>query len=166
MRVVTFSTKFPVKHPRAGEPTFFVEKVVKGLHRPGVKPFDVDMNTEMYHIVEPKFHTIRAGSRWKVGDKFSPRIWSGKPYASKQIQFAPDIEIKKIWTIIKNPNDLHGFAFHINGNRYVADWEMETANIMLKDLSKNDGLSKEDFVNWFPEYFTGQILCWNENVNY
>lgn len=46
-----------------------------------------------------KEHTIRKGKRWKVGDKFSPRIWSGKPYKSKQIILAPDTEIKQVFDI-------------------------------------------------------------------
>lgn len=174
-KVLTFSTHFPKTHPKAGEPTFFVEQIYHsiglkiGHSYPGgeiPKAMWDKLNDFALMDDNKKHHTIRAGNRWKVGDKFSPRIWSGKPYASKQIEFAPPIEIKKIWTISKKPHKEHGFAFHINGSYYVADWEIETANIMLKDLARNDGLDKEDFINWFPESFEGQVLCWSESIDY
>lgn len=46
-----------------------------------------------YHPIIPSA-PVTAG---KVGDKFSPRVWSGKPYRSKMITIAPDIEVKQIW---------------------------------------------------------------------
>jgi hypothetical protein len=34
-------------------------------------------------------------------------------------------------------------------------------------LAKNDGLSHDDFKDWFSKLpFSGQIICWNENVKY
>lgn len=180
MRVITFSRYFPKGHPKAGQPTHFVEKIWKSLSKKVVKEdfyLNNRINEYMGFLEEQKIdvlswydaiskhHTIRGGNRWKVGDLFSPRVWSDKPYRSKQIEFAPPIEIKKIWKFTMEPHDVHGFAIHINGS-YVADWEPKTANIQLKDLAKNDGLSKEDFVSWFPKNFIGQIICWSEKINY
>ena len=109
-RVLTFSTKFPAYHPRKGQPTYFVEKIwlwmvnVDGYSEPQYFPeFKDVVKIEDILIQSPasgKGHTIRAGNRWKVGDKFSPRVWSGKPYASKQIIIAPDIEVKKIFNVV------------------------------------------------------------------
>jgi hypothetical protein len=182
-KVMTFSRAFPSYHPRKGEPTYFVEKILKGLSIPNYwRRFDesnitantVDFIRNFNHKESGiKGHTIRAGHRFKVGDKFSPRVWSGKPYASKQIIIAPDIEVKKVWDYeIKNEFQGDGFYnfFYLNG--IFQTWKE------IEGISKNDGLELEDFVHWFKandgyflgkEYkcsFDGQIICWDENINY
>jgi hypothetical protein len=55
----------------------------------------------------------------------------------------------------------------------VAYWKPgTTANITQTELAKNDGLSKKDFLSWFGldkkviKPFVGQIICWDEKVNY
>jgi hypothetical protein len=162
-KVITFSRFFPAYHPKKGEPTYFVEKIARGLHQQGVRPFDIPdeiFSTEMYYLIDGKHHTIRAGNRWKVGDKFSPRVWSGKPYNSKQIIIAPDIEIKKVWDVlIMNGPDW--FEVMINGKDYLNDgWSLFL-------LAQNDGLRLDDMMNWFKDdIFAGQIICWNDSINY
>lgn len=160
-RVITFSRVFPSYHPRAGEPTYFIEKIIKSV---GIGNYNVNM--EAYNDVQPKHHTIRAGHRWKVGDKFSPRVWSGKPYNSKQIQFAPDIEVKKVWD------------FDITGTDWALDGRLEHAltgeGFDSAQIALNDGLTNYDPYDWLTlspdfkksEEFHGQIICWNENINY
>jgi hypothetical protein len=96
-KVITFSRVFPKYHPKAGQPTYFVEKFLSSIN---YKYYDEDrqFNPRLsVDIFEPKHHTIRNGNRWKVGDKFSPRVWSGKPYNSKQIILSDDVEIKQIY---------------------------------------------------------------------
>ena len=149
-RVITFSTVFPAYHHRAGEPTHFVEKILASL-------------VGQQNSVSPKNHTIRAGNRWKIGDKFSPIIWSlpGGRFkkGNKQIQFAPDIEIKKIFDIYICFADK---IISIDGCEFVINYDE-----VLKRLATNDGLRVDDFIYWFGQIpFTGQIICWNENVNY
>jgi len=104
-KVITFSRTFPAYHPRKGEPTYFVEKFWQSIGLPE-KEFSFNLPDEYQHFMRgdnseiwAKHQTIRAGNRWKVGDKFSPRVWSGKPYNSKQIIIAPDTEIKKVWNV-------------------------------------------------------------------
>ena len=172
-KVITFSRYFPATHPKKGQPTFFVEKIFNSLDLPDYKIMTLhDLYGDEINPTEdefmsgscnplfdhkPKYHTVRAGSRWKVGDKFSPRVWSGKPYQSKQIIIAPDIEIKKIWNI----DIMHAhswFSVMINGKEN--HWH---------ELAKNDGLSSVDFMDWFKKsnnIFIGQIICWNENIKY
>lgn len=137
MRVITFSKKFPVKHPKAGQDTGFVEAIINGS----------------------KKHTIRAGYRWKIGDRFSGRVWRDRPYASPQIEFV-EIEILKIWEF-----DFYGTTALLN-NKPVN-------SLTLSEIAANDGLSLQDFKDWFlihPKVkktgFQGQILCWDENVKY
>ena len=158
---MTFSRYFPAYHPRKGEPTYFVEQIWNSLNELKLPvPKNKDLPHDFMWSILPlsnygaKHHTIRAGNRWKVGDKFSPRVWSGKPYNSKQIIIAPDIEIKKVWNF-----EIKDSEVNINGFLY---------NGKTKDLIKNDGLEEMDFWNWFqfPNPFSGQIICWNENINY
>lgn len=174
-RVITFSRFFPSYHPRKGEPTFFIERLWKGLHTGNRLDGEYSVWTNRPRLMKagywqlphmwrdkmndkeflPKYHTMRSGNRWKVGDKFSPRIWSGIPRRSKQITVGPDIEIKKIWDV---EFDIGG-VISING--FYTEIEDEV-------FANNDGLSIEDFYGWFPQgkEFKGQIICWNEKIEY
>jgi hypothetical protein len=164
MRVITFSRNFQATHPRRGEPTFFPEKIIisLGLETKYISEQKFNwLNDFSLALDAPKHHTIRAGNRWKVGDFFSPRVWSGKPYASKQIEFAPPIQIKKVWPFEVDENGVPD----VNGT-YLDEDELDT-------LTQNDGLRYEDFNAWIlqPCYlkgkpFSGQIICWNDTVNY
>lgn len=169
MKVITFSRQFPVKHPKAGQPTFFREKIWAGLadiFRDWKIPDEItDWDWHEYYNGAPKYHTIRSGNRWKVGDQFSPRVWSGKPYRSKQIEIAPPITIEKIWEILIKIEDGEDMTVLVDGRRMILQ---EWASIAL-----NDGLALSDFANWFnahpkrkEQVFTGQILCWNPHINY
>jgi len=162
--VITFSRTYPSYHPRAGEPTYFVEKILNSL---GYTKSKSDLLPSVADIVndfmlldgeQKKWHTIRAGHRFKVGDKFSPRVWSGKPYRSKMIQFAPDIEVKKTWNIIIYEDG----CISIDGVLYAYTSSIDPRN----ELAKNDGLDLDDFEGWFPGSFDGQIICWNEKIEY
>jgi len=146
-KVITFSKTFPAYHPKAGQETNFMQKFWTSISVPlpvsvDAEKLEGEVRKLMFGDFKPKHHTIRAGSRWKVGDKFSPRIWSDKPYKSKQLILADDVEIKQIWDI-----------------------EIKTA---YKRLAYNDGLSLAELLQWFkyPKPFKGQIICWNENVTY
>jgi len=159
--VRTFSRVFPSYHPRAGEPTYFVEKIWNSVGMPSFgagNPWgsgwkDTPLTVEYARFIRgsddfddiSKHHTIRAGHHFKPGDFLVPRVWSGKPYASKQIQFAPPIEIVKTWDFemdvlgvcsISKPGEQQTYTFCFNEN--------------LDDLiAQNDGLSHEDFYWWF-----------------
>lgn len=159
-RVITFSRTFPRYHPKAGQPTYFVRSIWESLCQmnqlPDMNMPDLDDELKSFYekvTYTPKHHTIRAGHRWKAGDWFSPRVWSGKPYNSKQIIIAPDIQVKKVWNIYKDEYK----------------WELPGAST-IQDLSVNDGLSLVDFIDWFMlsrgKVFDGQIICWNENIEY
>lgn len=165
-KVITFSRTFPAYHPKAGQPTYFVEHILAALDDlkiPWTSVLEVKtvLDKDVYSYIktgEGKKHTIRAGNRWKVGDKFSPRVWSDKPYNSKQVIIAPDIEIKKIYEIGKL-----GSFFTID-NKVVKPETLEL-------IAKNDGLEWIDFHNWFipagkNEKWLGQIICWSDDVNY
>lgn len=167
-KVITFSRYFPSYHSKGGQPTGFVEKIIWGLHVIGLgkdlHEWKFKVPIEFVHSFKlegheaPKFHTIRAGHRFKEGDWFSPRVWSGKPYNSKQIQFAPDIEVTKTWDF----KLLDDGCIYINGGLYA----YPNSDFALKPLAENDGLDWVDLLNWFNKPFEGQIICWNDKIEY
>ena len=172
-KVITFSTRFPAYHQKKGLETNFVEKILNGLSDPkqyiedDYKPARTDR----------KFHTIRKCKRWKVGDKFSPRIWSDKPYRSKQKIICSDLEIKKIWDIeiwLRNDEIWYNIGWN---DRHAVCLNTNIGRDLLKRIAGNDGLNYYDFLCWFKiplylskqakfEPFSGQIICWNESIKY
>lgn len=146
-RTIGFSRTYPAYHPKAGQPTYFVEKVLKSLGRETDRPDLI-----------PKGHTIRAGKRWKPGMKFTPRYWTGSPYnykrdGSKHLPFAPDIEVVKTW------------AFEVTKEGYFLEGE-RLGLYQLEEIAKNDGLLVNDLELWFNKPINGQIICWNEEIDY
>lgn len=171
-KVLIFSRTFPSYHIRKGQPTFFVEKIFKSLYLMKCVPPEL-VDTYNFQImnddsVAAKHHTIRAGNRWKVGDKFSPRVWSGKPYASKQIIIAQDIEVKKTFDIKIEVADI---GFEMTALWIYIDGKF-LGTSKTGSIAENDGLKTHDFESWFAisikktKVFQGQIICWNENINY
>lgn len=165
-KVITFSQKFPSYHPKAGQPTYFVEAFYKSLFVMKCLPKELEesFNHEVFLNGMTKHHTVRSGNRFKKGDFFSPRVWgtdvnpkSGKSgaYHSKQIILSHDTEIKNVWDIEIN----EATEISINGKFISYGREVELAN--------NDGLSWQEFNDWFVKLpFKGQIICWNDAVSY
>jgi len=133
--ILIVSSIFPKTHIRAGEQTLFKEKILK---------FE-------------KIHTIRSNKElWKKRiDEvnqgkalLSIRTWNGAPYKS------PQIEIKQLTKddgigyeeVIFTRNDLHMPI--INGLQ----------DNIRNQLSYNDGLTQEDFVDWFKGYDLSKSL--------
>lgn len=122
--VLTVSEKFPIYHPKAGEPTDFVKKIAR----------------------MEKIHTIRANYElWKKrADKInakkailSVRVWTGKPYQSKQreVFVFEGIGVQRI-----EPTILGWFIDSVD------------SNVTVSELAKNDGLYREDFTAWFEKW--------------
>lgn len=167
-KVIIFSRVFPSYHPKKGEPTYFIEKFLKGCpdqitpiwrsEENRVKLLQLELRK--WNDFHPKYHTIRAGNRFKPGDYFSPRVWYGKPYKSKQMTIGADTLIVKTYDF---EIDLNG-VYSIDG-KYIDE---ETYPV----LAMNDGLTEEDMQFWFmpnydkPKEFHGQIIIWNDIVNY
>lgn len=172
-KVITFSRFFPEYHVRKGQKTFFVEKI---LNQIGIKYTDesylhliLELNAlslmsekltysdlvlfqkSLINISGFKKHTMRNGFRFKQEECFLPKVWSSLPYRSYPIIFSPTINIKKIWTC-KKLKDLFSIS--------------KSHPLTLEQLSHNDGLEETDFKLWFNKPFYGQIICWDENVNY
>lgn len=153
MEYITFAKKYPAYHPQAGEPTFFLQKILHSLLPDGMQP--------VTSIGWPaKHHTIRGGHHWKEGDMFSARQWKDRPYNSPQVEFAK-IKVVKTWDFI------------IHQNRDI-EMPQAQATTHISMIAENDGLELQAFLHWFflsPEFkkkksFDGQIICWNPNINY
>ena len=142
--VITLSRHFLANHKRAGEETHFKEKFTLGQ---GLTDYDTPSMA--------KIHTIRANyPLWEKRIKeiqeghavLSVRQWTGKPYRSKQVEIARltadnGIGIQKL-SFDKDRGGVPSLKyFNING-KYI-DREI---------LANNDGLSKEDWQEWFRGY--------------
>lgn len=126
--VLTFSKEFPATHPRAGAPTFFVNKITRG----------------------EKLHTIRANAAlWlnrfddiRHGDAvLSLRYWIGKPYRSSQVEFG----------ILDKEDGIGIQILQFNGDLMtprVDHWSYPES----RELAKNDGLFFDDWCDWFEHY--------------
>lgn len=133
--VLTVSQRFPSTHKRKGEYTEFISKICCAK--------DIDLPFPAY---DPKLHTIRLNyPLWekrikevKAGNAIlSLRYWSGKPYRSKQVEFT--VLDKDSGIGIQKLEDPSNFVFApINGK--TINWET---------IAKNDGLSFDDFCDWF-----------------
>lgn len=166
-RVLIFSQQFPAYHPRAGQPTNFVKKIWEGIYLKHTEWDQFHGIAAMFGLFQhgmytPKHHTIRAGHRFKPGDWFSPRVWSGKPYRSKQIIIAPDLQVKKTWDFeFFNQKAIINGAFW-GEFKYPCYFDPK-----FNLLAQNDGLTDDDFQAWFNyKPFSGQIICWHENIDY
>lgn len=126
--VLTVSQFFPKTHKRAGQETGFPL---------AIKHYDkIHTIRGNYELWAKRFEKIEQGKAI-----LSVRIWEGKPYNSKQAEIfryqkGHGIGIEKILF------DDYLYSCQINGRRFGDMWK----------LSKNDGLSDEDFEEWFKGY--------------
>jgi hypothetical protein len=140
--VLTVSRTFPKTHKRSGQKTWFVEKIN-----------NVGMPISDDPILGIKIHTIRANYElWErrarqINDGMailSVRYWSGKPYNSKQVEFCQLNKIGLQKLIFKERDLLKEIA--ISPDRDIFH------SYTIADISKNDGLSFDDFKEWFKNY--------------
>lgn len=153
-KVITFSRKFPGGHASAGEPTHFVEKIWAAI---GEARFDKVPDCDRGKF-GPKSHTTRAGRRFKPGDVFSPRVWSGTPYKSPQVIIARDLPVVSTWDIELY---IREEVAVLNGHTVIYKYDD-----LIKKLARNDGLTLREFRSWFREPFSGQVICWSPYISY
>lgn len=137
---LTLSQVFPVTHAKAGLPTNFelLFKEHKKLHT-------IRAN---YDLWKKRFEKIAAGEA-----VLSIRQWVGKPYGKGSIQreiarltYKDGIGIQKMLMI-----DKENFSI-------VFDTPF-TTTVELKQLSENDGLSFNDWREWFKGYDLSKPLA-------
>ena len=119
--VLIVSERFPQTHKRRGELTYFPTKI-----KNGEKIHTIRAN---YDLWEKRINDIKNGLA-----RLSVRVWEGKPYKSKQVEFC---QLTKIG-LQKLDNPTNFIWAEIDGKK--CNWE---------DVAKNDGLSFDDFCEWF-----------------
>ena len=142
--VITLSSHFLANHKRAGEETHFKEKFLLGQ---GLTDYDTPSLAKIhtmranYPLWEKRIKEVQAGRA-----VLSIRQWTGKPYRSKQVEIATltagnGVGVQKL-CFDKDKDGVPSLKyFNING-KYI---DRET-------LANNDGLSKEDWQEWFRGY--------------
>lgn len=138
--VLTLSQFFQKKHKRIGEPTCFRQKFEN----------------------KDKIHTIRANKKlwferldniYNHDAILSIRQWSGKPYASKQIVLA-DLTAENacvgVQELVFEDNDVMKPRIVVEPNLFAPEGKLIPVEPEL--LANNDGLSLEDWVEWFKSY--------------
>ena len=155
--VITLSQRFPATHPKAGHKTYFKTKLVKA----GIIPFDYYDYTIVPDGPQFKFHTIRANyPLWKKrfeqinrGEAcLSIRQWTGKPYASKQVEIGrltkEDGIVIQMLTFYNNDIEQLNLP-EINDDH---TWHLE-------DIAENDGLDIFSWLAWFKDYDLSKPLA-------
>lgn len=130
------SKVFPATHPRKGEPTGFVNKVISAIKQ---------IEGEWW-----KLHTIRANyplwakriAEVQRGEAvLSIRIWLGAPYRSKQIEI---VRLTK--------DDGVGIQELVFWTGRIGYPTVGNYQPLIKEIALNDGLLRDDWVYWFKNY--------------
>ncbi|WP_373260958.1 hypothetical protein [Phocaeicola vulgatus] len=153
--VITLSQVFPKGHKRSGEPTKFRAAFQSGQTCSKCKKRNPAMCTgECFSDL--KIHTIRANyplwlkriTEVQQGKAvLSVRQWTGKPYRSPQEEIAMLTSENGLGVQELKMIDLFR-PTTINGNR-----------VELPDLAANDGLSFNDWYDWFKSYDLKQPMA-------
>ena len=130
---LTLSRHFPTTHARKGEPTWFIEKI-----KAREKIHTIRGN---YPFWEERFKKIKRHEAF-----LSLRYWEGEPYRSEQVEFMRlfhehEIGIQKMELFTDG-----------DGVARLKDFTIGGRHMSIEEVSMNDGLSKEDFREWFKNY--------------
>lgn len=128
--IITLSKRFLNGHPKAGKPTMFKEKFIAGE-----KIHTIRGN---YPLWEKRIKEVQEGKAI-----LSIREWIGVPYKEKQV-IIKDLTCDDGVGIQKLTFEGGNF-----GSQFVDD---NYCYAVLDTPAKNDGLSFDDFRDWFRKY--------------
>lgn len=140
--VITLSKVFPTTHPKAGAPTGFEHKLHAAINgwsdHAYLKLHTIRAN---YPLWAKRFEQINRGDAC-----LSIRQWTGKPYASKQVEIArltkaDGIGLQKLEFVP---------CYGIIGATVVIDGADKFMSKII--LAANDGLTHDDWLDWFKDY--------------
>lgn len=117
---------FPVNHSRAGEPTGFEDKLKSGEKKHTIRFNAKDVRDERYKGVS-------SGKKY-----LSVREWTGRPYNSEQRELARYDRI-----------GLQHITMTYGADDAVPQAWVDDKKVPVELLAQNDGLSVQDFVEWF-----------------
>lgn len=143
--VLTVSRCFPKTHKRAGEETNFENKILMGLQ--GYNNSKIYTIRQNYELWKKRIEEIQKGNAI-----LSIRYWSGKPYNSKQVEICQldkdsGIGIQTVYFDTVRLCERKETPL----TAVVCGPFKHKFNPHLSDLAKNDGLSVEDFQDWFKK---------------
>lgn len=124
--VILLSERFLKGHPKAGQPTEFVEKFLSEIKKHTIR--------NNYPLWEKRINEVLQGKAI-----ISLRVWEDKPYRSKQ-------------RIIKDLTVSDGVGIQLLDCDKPFAWEIDEKGLdksIMSTLANNDGLSYEDFDSWF-----------------
>lgn len=162
-----------------GKPTYFVERIHKGI-REGLKTAITfktkNFSYQFYMDCEPKLHTIREDlkDRWKPGTKIDFFINCRQKDMFRFAPVIPLVSTQKIEFIWKdNTKNLTCLGMSYDktctimiDNRFFGDVLLHKGSIVsasdnLPAFAQNDGFDTlQDLLGYFNKNFTGKIIHW------
>jgi hypothetical protein len=139
--VLMIAKHFPATHPKKLHQTHFQIKINNGSKRHTIRA--------NYDLWQHRMQKVLNGQAY-----ISLRQWSGEPYRTKQI------EIKKLSA--KDGIGLQKLDFSVLG-WFVDD---EESNLTTKTIAHNDGLERQDFIDWFKDSVTDLAIIHFTNFRY
>lgn len=132
--VLTLSRVFPKSHKRSGEPTNFGDAFSR------TKLHTIRANYPLWHA---RFQEIARGAAC-----LSVRQWSGKPYQSKQVEIAR--------LTAEDGIGLQRLDFYGSLDSFTVNSDLRA---VVAALAANDGLTLEDWIEWFKDYDITQPMA-------
>jgi hypothetical protein len=132
--VLTVSKFFPKSHSRSGHLTNFPKKILDGSKRHTIRT--------NYPFWAKRFEQIAAGTA-----RLSVRIWTGLPYRSSQYEIAS----------FTHADGIHLQKLSISESQVFLNDRPVPLDLAL--VARNDGLTWEDFKEWFKDIEYGQDLA-------
>lgn len=144
--VITLSQVFPVTHIRKGEPTGFKDKFLAAIKQVEGEWLKLHTIRANYELWKKRFDEIAAGNAC-----LAIRQWTGRPYKSKQVELArltreDGIGLQELYF---PSNCLRYARVDTKTHFFTIDTEYEECH--FKTLAYNDGLSFEDWHEWFKK---------------
>lgn len=124
--IITLCRVFPVIHSKAGELTHFEAKLKNGEKRHTIR-----YNAK--NVWNGRYKDIVSGKKY-----LSIREWTGRPYNSEQREIA---QLSKI--------GLQNITMTYSSDDAYPEIWIDNKKVSIHEVAKNDGLSVEDFVEWF-----------------
>ena len=170
---------FPRKHKRAGEPTDFMQKIINALD--GKEPKKLHTLRAKCEAWKRKIDEVIEGDAILV-----VFAWSKKPYRSAQQdkfvfgkntdevvnfihrKYTPDFINNKCRVVLKDEVEIgvqeleFGETYHYFDKRdldKMGTFGAGNTYAKIKGLAQNDGLSEEDFREWFKNYDLSEPLA-------
>ncbi len=132
----------------------FIRKIHAGFVKAGLPhDFPPEYLAELADV-QPKYHSIRQGHRWRAGMKIH---FTAKNRTPDMYLFAPVIECTGVQNIEISSEQKTGYlAIWIDGK--------ECGPFGVDAVCRNDGLTNDEFCKFFdtrtPYVFQGQIIHW------